>query len=117
SLLLVVTRVNALRHPWEERLATLLSPETARWWSWALVLLPYLAGFGPLLPTLFFLGLLWNGLGPRQRVLAASLAVLAVTTPWSLGALDRIAAPFDESRAPLFGVPLIEHEAPSRVRD
>jgi tetratricopeptide (TPR) repeat protein len=110
GVLVVVIRVHALRHPWEEALGRWLSPETARWWSWAFVVLPYVAGFGVVLPTLVFLGLLWTSFRWRERVLAVTLTVAAAGTPVTAMLLDRLAAPLDGSRAPLFGVPMIEHD-------
>ena len=110
GLLVVVVRVHSLRHPWEESLARWLSPETARWWSWAFVVLPYLAGFGPVLPTLAFLGLLWPTFRFRERTLTIALALAAAATPGAAILLDRLAGPLDETRAPLFGVPMIEHQ-------
>jgi tetratricopeptide (TPR) repeat protein len=110
ALMITVIRVNVLRHPWEERLALWLSPETARWWSWGLVVVPYLMGFGPVLPTLLFLGLLWPHLKARERVVVVMLAAATAATPWTIAALDRFSAPLDENRAPMWGVPLLEHE-------
>lgn len=110
GMLIVVVRVHLLRHPWEERLGRWLSPETARWWSWSFVVLPYFAGLGPVLPTLAFLGLLWSNLRVRERILTVALAAAAVGTPGIATLLDRLAAPLDPARAPLHGVPMVEHE-------
>lgn len=110
GLLIVVTRVNTLRHPWQESLARWLSPETARWWSWSFVIVPYLAGFGPVLPTLAFLGLLWPGFRWRERALTVALTLATAATPLTTMMLDRLAGPLDAARPPLHGVPMIEHE-------
>lgn len=110
GLLVVVIRLAALRHPWEEGLGRWLAPDTARWWALALIALPYLAGFGPVLPTLLFLGVLWPALRARERALAVLLGVAAAATPLAAHLLDRLAAPLDETRAPLHGVPLVENE-------
>lgn len=117
GLLVIAIRVHALRHPWEERLGRWLSPETARWWSWSFVVLPFLCGFGPVLPTLALLGMLWPNFRFRERALTVTLALAAAATPWTATMLDRLAAPLDGDRAPLYGVPMIEHQGWTAERD
>uniref|UniRef100_A0A832I0Q0 Tetratricopeptide repeat protein n=1 Tax=Eiseniibacteriota bacterium TaxID=2212470 RepID=A0A832I0Q0_UNCEI len=113
GLLVVVVHADDLRHPWQERLTAWLSPVTARWWAWAIVLLPFLAGLGPVLPTLAALGLLWPVLRGRERAAFVALLAAAVASPIATHALDRLATPLHEERAPLYGVPLLENQAPS----
>ncbi len=116
GLLVVVLRVDELRHPWRERLARFLSPASAGWWAWAIVVLPYFVGLGPALPTVAFLGFLWPSLRVRERALFVTLILALAGAPWVVSALDRMAAPIDDRRAPLYGVPLVEAEPWSRER-
>jgi tetratricopeptide (TPR) repeat protein len=118
AMLVVVVRQRELRHPWIEELSRRVNPETARWWSLAFMVLPYLAGFGPVLPTLFFLGILWPVLRLRERAVSVLLLAVAIMMPAIVGLLDRVATPLNENRAPLYGVPLYENEphSPERQR-
>jgi tetratricopeptide (TPR) repeat protein len=114
--LIVLLRIQELRHPLLEKLSRVVSPGSARAWSLALVLLPYAAGFGPALPTVALLGFLWCVLRGRERVLFVTLTLVLAALPWMSSMLDRMATPLDEARAPLHGVPLLEGEPWSRER-
>lgn len=107
AMILVAVHAQELRHPWEEWLSRHLMPESARWWSWGFVVLPYAAGFGPVLPTLVFLGLLWPMLKVRERIVFVCLLLAAVSGPWTTMALSRMASPLHEDRGALYGVPTI----------
>ncbi len=110
SFLVVWVRNRELRHAWHERLSQVLTPETSRWWSWAFLILPYAAGFGPILPTVFFLGLLWPSLRVRERLLFVMLVGLLGTGPWVALSLERMTTPLREDRGPLYGIPMVEPE-------
>ena len=99
-----------LRHGWIERLSTFVTPATARWWSWAILLGPYLAGLGPALPTLAFLGLLLPTARLRERTLFVLLALTLAGVPFMTAALDRLSSPLHEDRAPFYGVPELQTE-------
>jgi tetratricopeptide (TPR) repeat protein len=116
GFMVVILHLPELRHPWQEWLARKLSPTTARGWSWALVVLPYFAGLGLALPTVVLLGILWPALRARERLLFVGLTAALVSVPWASLVLDRVATPLDETRAPLYGVPLLEGEPYSRAR-
>jgi tetratricopeptide (TPR) repeat protein len=111
AVLLIVARNRELRHGWQERLGRLLTPGTARWWSWALLLLPFCAGFGLALPTVALLGWLWPTLRARERTVFILLVGLIGGAPWIVQGLDRLAMPLREDRAPLYGVALLEGRA------
>ncbi|HEY6866205.1 MAG TPA: tetratricopeptide repeat protein, partial [Candidatus Eisenbacteria bacterium] len=105
-----------LRHGWSERLASFLMLETAGWWSWVILIAPYLAGLGPALPTLAFLGLLFPTAKLRERVLFVVLAITLAGVPFLTGALDRLSSPLQEDHAPFYGVPGLQSEPFSAVR-
>jgi len=108
SVVVVALNQGRLRHGWMERLASFVSPETAGWWSWALLLAPYLAGLGPALPSLVFLGLLWPSAKLRERSLFVVLTLTLAGVPLMTAALDRLSTPLQDDRAPFFGVPQIQ---------
>src|SRR5258706_3012146 len=112
AIALVVVTLNhgRLRHGWMERLASFVTPETAGWWSWALLIGPYLAGLGPALPTLAFLGLLWPTARKRERALFVLLTITLAGVPVLGAALDRFSSPLHDDRAPFYGVPQLQTE-------
>ncbi len=105
-----------LRHGWQERLALFASPETARWWSWTPLIVPFVSGLGLALPTAAFLGFLWPSLRVRERMLWLVFVALIGTLPLTLGWLGRLAVPLREDEGPFFGVAMVENEAFSRAR-
>jgi tetratricopeptide (TPR) repeat protein len=117
GFMILVLRVHELRHGWQERLTRWLSPTTARWWSWSFVVLPFFAGLGPVIPTLAGLAYLWPMLRLRERAAFVALLAAALAAPLATSVLDRLATPLHEDRAPLHGVPLLEHEAYSPDRE
>lgn len=116
GLLVVVLRQATLRHPWYESLAFRFSPGSARVWSWGLLILPFVVGFGLTLPTLFFLGVAWSDLRLRERALFVLLTLAVVCAPLSRGVLARMSLPIREDRGPFFGVPMLENEPYSPAR-
>ncbi len=116
SLMVVALHHRELIHGWRERLALHASPLTARWWAWAILLLPFATGMGVALPTVGYLGMLWPSLRARERALWVLLVLMLGSLPWTLDALGRLAAPLREDQGPLFGIPMVENEAYSRVR-
>lgn len=119
ALVVVALHQAHLRHGWSERLASFLMLETAGWWSWVILIAPYLAGLGPALPTLAFLGLLFPAVKLRERVLFVLLAITLAGVPLLTGALDRLSSPLQDDQAPFYGVPSLQGEpfSPERRAD
>jgi tetratricopeptide (TPR) repeat protein len=116
GLILVGLRNRELRHALAERLARFASPTTARWWVWAILGLPFVAGFGLALPTVFFLGLLWPSLKTGERAVFVGLLGILVAAPWAVGSLDHLGVPLREGQSPFHAVPLVATESPSSDR-
>lgn len=116
GMIVVLLRANELSHPWRERLSEILRPATARAWALAFVAVPYFAGFGVVLPTVVFLGMLWPRLRVRERAAFLMLTLGVAAIPWAVVVLDRLATPLDSGRAPLYGVALLENEPWSSER-
>jgi tetratricopeptide (TPR) repeat protein len=116
SVIVVAFNQGRLRHGWTERLAMFVTPETASKWSWAILIAPYLAGLGPALPSLVFLGLLWPTAKLRERSLFVLLALTLAGVPLMTATLDRLSAPLQGYRAPFFGVPQLQTEPYSPER-
>ncbi len=110
ALIVVALDNGRLRHGWMERLASFVTADTARWWSWAILIGPFLAGVGPALPTLVLLGLLWPSARLRERSLFVLLALTLAGVPAMSAALDRLSAPLDAERGPFYGVPQLQTE-------
>lgn len=107
--IVVWLRRRELTHVWQEELARFASERGARWWAPALVVLPYFAGFGWTLPTLFFLGCLWPHLRIRERSLFVVLLAMVVAMPLTLRVVERMSLPLHENTEPFFAVPTMEH--------
>ena len=116
GLILLGLRNRELRHALAERLARFASPTTARWWIWAILALPFVAGFGLALPTVFFLGLLWPSLKAGERAVFVGLLGILVAAPWAVGSLDHLGVPLREGQPPFHAVPLVATESPSSDR-
>lgn len=116
SMLVVLLHHETLRHPWIEQLARHVSAGSARIWSWGLLVIPYVLGFGIALPTLFFMAQLWPHLRARERFLFCWLGATLIALPLLTSTLDRLTLPLDDSRAPLYGVALVETEPASPER-
>jgi tetratricopeptide (TPR) repeat protein len=104
-------------HVWRENLGRFGSARGARWWAPALLALPYLAGLGWSLPTLFFLGYLWPHLRARERSLFVLLLTLVVTMPLLLRVVERMSLPLHEDAAPFYAVPTMENLSYSAARE
>jgi tetratricopeptide (TPR) repeat protein len=113
GLILLGLRNRELRHALSERLTRFTSPATARGWVWAILALPFVAGFGLALPTVFFLGLLWPSLKVGERAVFVGLLGILVAAPWAVGSLDRLGLPLREGQPPFHAVPLLATESPS----
>ncbi|MBI1795946.1 MAG: tetratricopeptide repeat protein [Candidatus Eisenbacteria bacterium] len=111
GLALVVLRQAELRHLWQERVARLLSPGSARLWAWVLLALPFACGVGLALPAVLLLGLVWPVLRSRERTLYALLVMTLIAIPLASGVLGRLAAPLRVDQAPLYGVAELQDEA------
>ncbi len=116
GMIVVALRNRELRHALTERLGRLLRPETARWWAWAILILPFACGFGLALPTLVFLGLLWPMVKARERAVFVGLLAMLLAAPWATASLDRLALPLRDGQAPFYGVPFAATESPSEER-
>lgn len=111
GLMIIGIRHRELRHPWIENLSRRVSPHTAVVWSWAFMLLPFVAGFGLALPTVLLLGYLWPTLRVREKGVLVVLVAVLVAVPWAGRWVDRLAAPMREDAAPTYGV-LLDENAP-----
>lgn len=116
GLIVLGLRNRELRHALAERLARFASPATARWWVWAILALPFIAGFGLALPTVFFLGLLWPSIKAGERAVFVGLLGILVAAPWAVGSLDHLAVPLREGQPRFHAVPLVATESPSSER-
>jgi len=116
AVLLLVTRQEQLRHLYAEALGRFVGRRSANLWSWGLLVLPFMVGFGFTLPALLLLGLLWPLLRPRERFVVILFAAAVAAMPFASRALDRLTLPLDESRPPLYGVALAETEPLSMER-
>jgi tetratricopeptide (TPR) repeat protein len=117
AILLVWLRRQEVTHGWQEQLGRFASDAGARWWAPALMLLPYLAGFGGTLPTLFFLGFLWPHLRVRERSLFVILLVLVVGMPLVLRGIERMSLPLHEETGPFYAVPTLEAQPYTAARE
>lgn len=117
SGLVVWLRRRELTHVWQEEIARFSSPNGARWWAPALVILPYAAGFGWTLPTIFFLACLWPHLRFRERTLFVMLLALVVAMPVTLRVVERMSLPLHEQAEPFYAVPTLENQPYDAARE
>lgn len=115
--IVVWLRRRELTHAWQEDLARFSTEHGARWWAPALVVLPFLAGFGLTLPTLFFLGFLWPHLRFRERSLFVLLLAFVAAMPLTLRGVERMSLPLHEHTEPFYAVPTIENQAYDPARE
>jgi tetratricopeptide (TPR) repeat protein len=108
GVLLIAVHQGSLRHALRERLAQWTQPFTLRLWPWCFLILPFVVGLGPVLPTLALLGLLWSTLRGRERAVPVLLALVAASLPWAAGQLDRLTVPLRDARAPFYGMVRLE---------
>jgi tetratricopeptide (TPR) repeat protein len=113
GIVIVIVNGDRLRHGLFERLVPFISADTARWWAWLILAAPYLAGIGPALPTLVFLGMLWPSARLRERSLFVTLTLVLAGMPLLTATLDRVSSPLHEDRAPFYGVPQLQTEPDS----
>jgi len=111
GIMIVVARNSELRHRWRERFGRFLSPRRATFWSWVVLVVPFAVGFGPALPTVLLLGLLWPVLKWMERSMFVLLIAGLVAMPWFVSQLDRLGSPLREDREPLYGVLHLQNEA------
>ena len=116
GLILLGLRNRELRHALAERLAHFATPASARWWVWAILAVPFIAGFGLALPTVCFLGLLWPSAKFAERAVFVGLLAMLVAAPWAVRSLDHLGVPLREGQSPFHGVPLVATESPSSDR-
>jgi tetratricopeptide (TPR) repeat protein len=116
GLIVVALHAGELRHPLEERLRQWVAPRSARVWSWTILALPFVTGWGLALPTLLMLALLWIHLRLKERVLFVALASTLAGAPLLAGGLARFSLPMRTDEPPLYGVQALE-EVPDRQLD
>src|SRR5262245_13474000 len=109
--MVIAIRNAEIRHGWQERLASFISPRTAWFWAWVLLLVPCVAGFGAALPAVFLMGLLWTLLSVRERILYVMLVIVVAASPLAGAVIDRLAVPLREDAPPFYGVATLEREA------
>lgn len=117
AMLVVWLRRHEATHVLQEHLSRFASAHGARWWGPALLVLPFLAGFGWTLPTLFFLGYLWPHLRLRERVLFATLLAAVVAMPFALRGLERLSLPLHDAKGPFYAVPTLENQPYDAARE
>jgi len=116
GLLLVGLHHRELRHTWGEQIARFTSPASARWWTWAFLVLPFVCGLGLALPTVVLLALLWPSLRVGERAVSLALLATLAATPWALGSLDRLSLPLRDGQPPFYGVALVATDSPADDR-
>ena len=116
SLILIGRHQRELRHMWRERLGIGLSDRSAMLWSWALLVLPWVLGFGIALPTLVFLAMLWSLLRPRERTVLVGFVLLVAALPFVSTLMGRLALPMRADQPPFYNVYELEHAPYSSAR-
>ncbi len=111
GVMIVAARNSELRHRFRERFGRFLSPRRASFWSWVVLVMPFMVGLGPALPTVFLLGLAWPVLKWMERSLFVILVAGLAVMPWFVGQLDRLGSPLREDREPLYGVLRLQNES------
>jgi tetratricopeptide (TPR) repeat protein len=104
ALILVGLHQHELRHIWRERLGVALTARSARIWSWAFLVMPWVLGLGLALPALVMLAMLWPVLRVRERLVFAALAIMVLAAPFSANLMGRLALPLRNEGAPFHGV-------------
>jgi len=104
ALILVGLHQHELRHIWRERLGVALTARSARIWSWAFLVMPWLLGLGLALPALVMLAMLWPVLRVRERLVFAALAIMVLSAPLAATLMGRLALPLRNEGAPFHGV-------------
>ncbi|MFN8588117.1 MAG: tetratricopeptide repeat protein [Candidatus Eisenbacteria bacterium] len=117
ALFVIWSRRQELLHPVREALGRFGAAIGARAWSYALLVLPFVAGFGVVLPAIAMLGFLWPVVRTRERALFVTLTLFALASPFALGVLERFALPMYEQAGPYYGVPTLENAAWSPARE
>lgn len=93
AFLVLMARQADIRHGLTERLNRWVSGPTASLWSWALMIAPFVTGFGLVLPTVFYLGMGWGAFRWRERTLFVTLIVSLLALPIVGSQLTQMATP------------------------
>jgi tetratricopeptide (TPR) repeat protein len=96
-------RREAVRHAYDEFLRHFLSERMAMVSSWALLVIPFVAGMGLALPTLFTLGAAWASLRKSERALTFLLLGFLVVLPIGYASVASLCYPDHPERAPFYG--------------
>jgi tetratricopeptide (TPR) repeat protein len=109
SLILVGRHQRELRHMWCERLGIVLSDRSATLWSWGFLLLPWVLGFGFVVPTLVMFAMLWPLLRPRERAVFVGLVMVVVVLPFTPSLMGRLAQPLRTDQPPFYDIYELEN--------
>jgi tetratricopeptide (TPR) repeat protein len=96
-------RREAVRHAYDEFLRQFLSERMALVSSWALLVIPFVAGMGLALPTLFTLGAAWSSLRKSERAVTLLLLGFLIVIPIGYASLSSLCYPDHPERAPFYG--------------
>lgn len=99
-----------IRHRLSELMVPRVPRPRARVYAWAVAALPWMLGFGIVLPTLFALAFLWASLKLRERVVFVLLAACFVALPAANHLFGRLATPMSETEPPFHGVLAVPDE-------
>ena len=117
AIFVIWSRRQELLHPLRETFTRFGARAGARAWSYAVLVLPFFAGFGLALPATAMLGFLWPAVRVRERALFVTLVLSCVTTPLALNVLERSALPMYDQAGPFYGVPTLENASWSPARE
>ncbi len=119
ALLLCWRHRNRVRHVLQELLLRFLPEPRARFWSWALLLLPFALGLGLAIPAAFLLALMWHYLRKSERVAFALLIGLLCASPFVMRMFDDLSRPARTEQAPFYSTIDLDHEAysPGRMEE
>ena len=103
ALFVAWLRREAVRHAYDEFLRQFLGERMATIASWVLLVIPFVAGMGLALPTLFTLGAGWNSLRKSERALSFLLLGFMVVLPIGYATVAPLCYPDHPDRAPFYG--------------
>jgi len=110
ACLVLMARHAEIRHGIQDRLTRWVSGPTASAWSWALVLAPFVTGFGIALPAVFFMAMGWPLFRWRERTLFVVLVLSLLALPWVGTQLTRLATPMRPQSSTLAALVALEAE-------
>lgn len=119
SLLLCWRHRHRLHHVYEELLQRVLPQPRARFWSWALVVLPFALGLGLAVPAALTLGLVWHYLRRNERVAWGLLVLLLLASPTVVQTFDSLSLAARPNEPPFYSTLDLDHEiyTPERMTE